>query len=52
MRENDSLFGILNGFSGFIDFENVGFALLAEMLKIFDFCGGHFEFLSMKKIAQ
>ena len=47
-------------FIRFLAFENVGFAseikylcqILAEILKIFDFCGGHFEFLPIKKIAQ
>ena len=41
----------------FLAYDNVGFAseikslcqTLAEILKIFDFCGGHFEFLSIKK---
>ena len=35
MRENDSLYRILlNGSIGFIDFENVGFALKIKSLNI------------------
>ena len=42
IRENDSLFCILNGSIGFIDFENVGFALKIKSLKIWRFGGGNF----------
>ena len=47
----------------FLAYDNVGFAseikslcqinkILAEILKIFDFCGGHFEFLPIKKFLN
>ena len=41
-RENDSLYCILNGSIGIIDFENVGFALEIKSLKIWRFGGGNF----------
>ena len=44
----------------FLDYDNVGFALgikslcqiLAEILQIFDFCGGHFEYLPIQKLLN
>ena len=44
----------------FFAYDNVGFAseikslcqILAEILQIFDFCGGHFEFLPIKKLLS
>ena len=54
------VYSLFSVFIRFLAYENVGFAseikslcqILAELIKIFDFCGGHFEFLPIKKKAQ
>ena len=51
------VYSLFSVFIRFLAYENVGFAseikslcqILAELLKIFDFCGSHFEFLIKKK---
>ena len=51
------VYSLFSVFIRFLAYENVGFTseikslcqILAEILKLFEFCGGHFEFLPIKK---